>query len=109
MSIISGTGQSLRGVPIFPDLSEEMAERVGRVRLRPVPGGYTVASRQSLAWMLINPANVGHKVYDGQIVRRNSHPAIVDKSDYDCARAHLARADLEGNKIVRPQRARSEK
>src|SRR6266571_2644595 len=103
---LSALHNEIRGLPIFPDLSPEMAERVGLVRLRRVPGGFTVASRQSLIWMLINPANAGHKVYDGQIVKWNSHPALVNIDDYNYARAHLARADLEGNKIVQPQRAK---
>jgi hypothetical protein len=102
---LSALRNEILGVPIFSELPEEIKERIGRIQLRPVPGGYTIVGRGSLIDLLINPANIGHKVYNRRVVKENAHAAIVDKEDYDYALAHLGKVDLEGNTIERPQRA----
>ena len=101
---IAALHNEIRGVPIFPELPEDIAERVGRIQLRPVPKGYTVAGRESLIAMLINPANIGHKVYKQRIVKWDAHLPIVDRGDYEYALAHLGRVDLEGNVIEKVHR-----
>ena len=103
---LSALRNEILGVPIFCELPEEIKERVGRIQLRPVAGGYTIVGRGSLIDLLINPANIGHKVYNRRVVKENAHPAIVDKEDFEYAVTHLGKVDLEGNEIERPERVK---
>lgn len=97
--------REVRGVAIFPELPEDILARLSKIGLRKVVGGYTVMGWQSLLDILINPANIGHVAYKGQIVKHNAHPAIVDLQDYDYALAHLGKVDLDGNPIQRGVRS----
>jgi hypothetical protein len=87
----------IRGLPIFTELPDDIKALVGHIYLRKVPGGYTVAKKQGLAYMLINPTNIGHRVYNRQIVKWDAHPAIVDLKNYQYALQHLGLTDLDGN------------
>jgi hypothetical protein len=94
----------IRGRAIFPVLPDDIRARIGRIQLRPVPGGFTIAGRASLRELLINPANVGHKVFQQRVVKLDAHPGIVEQADYAYALAHLGKVDLQGNVINRPRR-----
>src|SRR2546421_3209490 len=82
---ITALHNEIHGVPIFCELPPDIVARVGKIQLQPVSGGYTIASRGSLVYLLTNPANIGHRVYKRRIVKREAHPAIVDREDYDYA------------------------
>ncbi len=97
--------REIYGKPIFPELPSEIQERVGQIHLTHVLGGYTIKSREGLKSMLTNAVYIGHAVYDGRIVKRNVHTAIVDEQDFFFALYALADTDLEGNIIERPQKA----
>jgi len=95
----------IRGKPIFPPLPDDFdISRIGRVQLRPVPGGYTIAARRSLIDLLTNVVNIGHAVYRGKIVKYDAHPAIVDREDFQFAIEHLGSTDLDGEEIQREKR-----
>ncbi len=97
----------VRQQAIFPNLPEDFdLTRIGRIQLWKVEGGYTVLAHRSLVEILINPVNIGHKTFKGEIVKRDAHPAIVDLEDYQFALEHLGTADLDGNEITREQRAK---
>ncbi len=93
------------GKCIFPDLPPDIEKRIGTIYLEKVQGGYTIKSRAGLIWILVNPANMGHMHFDGEITKRNAHTAIVDEDDYLFALYHLADVDLDGRPIERPNRA----
>jgi DNA invertase Pin-like site-specific DNA recombinase len=97
--------RELFGKCLFPDLPPEIAARVGKVYLEKVVGGYTIKSRTGLVGILTNVANIGHMHFDGEIVKRDVHKAIVDVDDYLFAVYHLQDVDLDGNPINRPERA----
>lgn len=87
------------GYPIFPELPEEIAKRVGRIQLTKVPGGYTVKSYDGLRMMLTNVALIGHIAYQGRIVKENAHPAIVDEADFWFCFNRLSPTTLDGAPI----------
>ncbi|HEX6478729.1 MAG TPA: recombinase family protein [Ktedonobacteraceae bacterium] len=84
------------GTPIFPD--NPMIDE-GTIRLTRVEGGWTVASRTALKYILTNPMYAGHLVFNGRVVKRNAHPAIVDPDLWEYAFNKLATTDLDGNPI----------
>jgi hypothetical protein len=73
------------------------------VPLTKVPGGWTIKSRAGLAYLLTNPAYIGHVYHKGRIVKKNAHPAIVDEEDFWFAYYRLASIDFDGNPIERPE------
>ncbi len=91
----------IAGRVIFPDVPGIDPKSVHLKRLE---GGWTVNSRRGLAHILSNPAYAGHLVFNGRIVKRNAHPAIVDLADWHYAYDNLAEVDLEGQPIERPDR-----
>src|SRR6266487_2647810 len=101
---ITALHKEIYATAIFPELPDDIKKYVGRIQLQPVSGGYTVASRASLVALLINPVNIGHKRYKGEIVKWDAHPPIVNKDDFAFAVAHLDTVDLDGNKIEREKR-----
>jgi hypothetical protein len=88
------------GYPIFPDLPEDIKKRVGRVQLTKVAGGYTVKSYDALRMMLTNVALIGHIAYNGRIVKKHAHPAIVDEADFWYAFDRLSPTTIEGEPIL---------
>lgn len=64
--------------------------------------GWTVGSRAGLTDILTNPAYIGHLVFNGEIQKRNAHPAIVDEDLFYYAFNLLAKTDLEHRAIERP-------
>jgi DNA invertase Pin-like site-specific DNA recombinase len=97
--------REIAGKPIFPELPDDLKERVGHITLTKVSGGYTVKSWAGLRYLLTNPAYAGHIYYDGRIVKRNAHPAIVSEGDFNYAFEHLSSVTLDGEPIAHPKRA----
>lgn len=91
----------IAGRVIFPDVPGIDPKSV---HLKRLDGGWTVNSRRGLRYLLANPAYAGHLVFNGRIVKRNAHPAIVDLEDFQYAYDHLADVDLDGQPIERPER-----
>lgn len=92
------------GKPIFPELSEDIKARIGHIRVTPVQGGYTIKSPKGLKYILTNVAYIGYVAFDGQIVKRNAHTAIVDANDFWFAYNALADTDTDGTPIERPEK-----
>ncbi len=86
---------------IFPDVPGINPKSIHLKRLN---GGWTVNSRRGLRYLLSNPAYAGHLVFNGRIVKRDAHPAIVNPHDWAFAFQHLAEVDLNGDPIERPER-----
>jgi hypothetical protein len=63
--------------------------------------GWTIGSRKGLTDLLTNPAYIGHLVFNGQIVKRDAHPAIVNDDLWRYAFDHLSPIDLEHRPIER--------
>jgi DNA invertase Pin-like site-specific DNA recombinase len=61
--------------------------------------GWTVGSRAGLTDILTNPAYIGHLVFNGSIVKRNAHPAIVNIDLWQYVFDHLSPTDLEHRPI----------
>lgn len=91
------------GKPTFPDLPPHIVERTGPIYLTKVEGGWTIKSHPGLVSILTNPAYIGHIAYNGRIVKKDAHIAIVDEDDFWFAYYRLARFDLDGNPIEHPE------
>jgi DNA invertase Pin-like site-specific DNA recombinase len=89
------------GKPIFPDHPDIDPSSMF---LTKVPGGWTVKSQAALKHILTNPVYIGHVVFDGRVVKRNAHPAIIDPDLWEFAFLHLSNTDLDGIPIERPER-----
>ncbi|HVU66984.1 MAG TPA: recombinase family protein [Ktedonobacteraceae bacterium] len=104
---LGGNVASLRreivGKPIFRDLPPEILERTGRISLTKMPGGWTISTRCGINYILTNPAYIGHVYYNGRIVKKYAHKAIVSEEDFFYAYRRLADIDFDGNPIERPE------
>jgi hypothetical protein len=90
-----------RGEPLFLD-NESIDPKT--VYLKRIAGGWTIATRSGLKHVLSNPMYAGHLVFNGRIVKRNAHAAIVDADNWQYAFEHLAEVDLDGNEFERTKR-----
>ncbi len=96
--------REIHGRLLFPDVPQDILERIGRINMSRVEGGYTIKGRTSLLAFLTNPVYLGHAVYQNQIVKYHAHPAIVNEQDFFFAFNALSPTDLEGNIIERPDK-----
>ena len=88
-----------RGEPLFPDVAG-----IDYLYLTRMLGGWTVTSRYGLRHILSNPVYAGHLVFNGRVVKRDAHPAIVDPVNWQYAFDHLADVDLDGQPLERPEK-----
>lgn len=91
------------GRVVFPDVDGWTPEN--RIALTRVDGGWTIKSRQGLKYILTNLTYIGHYCFDGQIMKENAHPAIVQEKLFWYAWEHLSEVNIEGNPIERPKKA----
>jgi len=84
------------GVPLFPD-AEDVDPKT--VYLKRMPGGWTISTRSGLKRILSNPVYAGHVVFNGRVVKRNAHLAIVDDDNWCYAFENLSDLDLDGDPI----------
>ncbi len=98
----SALRREVLGKPIFPDLPEGKYKH--QIHLTKVPGGWTIKSWDGLRYLLTNVAYIGHIAYQGRIVKKNAHPAIVDEDDFWFAFHNLSDVDIEGMPIEHPKR-----
>src|SRR6266699_1185004 len=89
------------GKPIFQD--DDIIDP-DSMFLTKVPGGWTVKSRAALRHILCSPVYAGHVVFDGRVVKRNAHQAIVDPVLWELVSSHFAKYDLEGVPYDRDRR-----
>lgn len=94
-------GMARRGIPLFPDVEGWTPDHI---HLKRMTGGWTVSTRFGLQYILTNPMYQGHLVFNGRIVKRNAHQAIVDADNWHYAFNHLSDVDLDGMPIDRPER-----
>jgi hypothetical protein len=95
--------REITGHPIFPDLPPEILEQRGQITLTKISGGWTIKSHTGLKHILTNPAYIGHVCWDGRIVKKYAHQAIVDEDDFWFAYNRLASTDFEGTPLERPE------
>jgi Resolvase, N terminal domain/Recombinase len=94
---------TLRGEALFLD-DDRIDPKSIHLDRTPNNNGWTIRSKAGLRYILSNPAYIGHLVFNGRIVKKNAHPAIVDADNWQYAFDHLADVDLDGQPIERPER-----
>jgi DNA invertase Pin-like site-specific DNA recombinase len=90
--------REVAGKVVFPDVP---GIDPNSIHLRHIEGGWTISSRKGLKHILTNPMYDGHLVFNGKIVKRNAHPAIVEHAVWQYVFDILADTDIEGNPIER--------
>ncbi len=100
---VNALRREIVGKRIFPDLPPEILARIGHISLQKVEGGYTIRSREGIIGILTNPAYIGDIYYNGRLVKKGAHTAIVDEEDFFFAFYRLSPTDLDGNPIERPE------
>ncbi|MFL5627923.1 MAG: hypothetical protein ACJ788_20270, partial [Ktedonobacteraceae bacterium] len=90
------------GTVVFPDVPGIDPRTIYLTR---VEGGWTIGSRTGLKRILVNMAYDGHLVFNGRVVKRNAHQAIVEHEVWQFAFDNLSDTDVEGNPIDKPKRA----
>jgi DNA invertase Pin-like site-specific DNA recombinase len=94
---------TLRGEALFPD-DDCIDPKSMHLDRTPNDNGWTIRSRVGLRYILCNPMYAGHLVFNGRVVKRNAHPAIVNADNWQFAFDHLSDVDLDGQPIERPKR-----
>lgn len=75
---------------LFPEFEPWVDDREKqKIRLRRVPGGYTL-TRGGLISILTNVHYLGWWVFQGEVVSKDNHPAIVNEDDFWYAYQKLA-------------------
>jgi DNA invertase Pin-like site-specific DNA recombinase len=90
--------REVAGKVVFPDVP---GIDPNSIHLRHIEGGWTISSRKGLKHILTNPAYAGHLVFNGKIVKRNAHKAIVEHKVWQYVFDILSDTDIEGNPIER--------
>ncbi len=94
------------GIPLFP-VSEDVDPKTVYLKRMERDGkliGWTISTRYGLKYILSNPMYQGHLVFNGRVVKKNAHLAIVDAGLWEYAFLALADVDLEGNPIEHGKR-----
>ena len=94
------------GIPLFP-VAEDIDPKtiyLKRVYRGQELIGWTISTRFGLKYVLTNPMYQGHLVFNGRIVKRSAHKAIVDADNWQYAFCHLSDVDLDGSTIEHPIR-----
>src|SRR5260370_5213894 len=90
--------------PVHPDIDPK-SMFLQKVYHDGVLVGWTDGTREGLTGILTNPHYIGHLVFNGKIVKRDAHEAVVDRDLWQYAFDHLGRIDLEHRPIDRPKKA----
>lgn len=92
---------------VFPPIPEDKRhEYMLKSRLMKISGGQ-LRTRTALISILTNRHYLGWRIVRGEVVNKNSHPAIVDQQLFEFAFHKLTGKDLEGNLLdVQPQKRR---
>jgi len=73
-------------------------ETIPHVALRWTGNGYGLRTRGGLISILTNPAYIGYYIYDGVLISKKAHDAIVDMDDFLYAYSRLSPVTLDGQK-----------
>lgn len=71
-------------------------EAIPHVALRWTGNGYTMRTRGGLISILTNPAYIGYYIYNGVLISKKAHDAIVDVDDFLYAYSRLSPVTLDG-------------
>jgi DNA invertase Pin-like site-specific DNA recombinase len=71
-------------------------ETIPHVALRWNGEGYSLRTRGGLISILTNPAYIGYYVYNGALISKKAHDAIVDMDDFLYAYSRLSPVTLDG-------------
>ncbi len=87
----------LRAMPVvFPDVPPEiLLDATISIQLRKVPGGYHI-TRRGVISILTNVAYLGWWVYQGEVMSKSNHPAIVSEDVFWYAFNRLASFTIDG-------------
>ena len=89
---------------VFPPLPEELKQSVYlKSRMMSISGG-RLRTRTALESILTNRHYIGWRIVAGEVVNKNSHPAIVDAQLFEFAFTTLTGMDLEGNVLELPKK-----
>lgn len=90
-------GHELRAMHFaFPPFED--VQKIPHVGLRYVEGrGYPLRTRGSLVSILTNTAYIGWYVFNGVLISKEAHDAIVGMDDFLYAYSRLSPVDLDGN------------
>lgn len=89
---------------VFPPIPEELKHEVYlKSRMMKISGGQ-LRTRTALESILTNRHYIGWRIVKGEVVNKNSHPAIVDQQLFEFAFTKLTGMDLDGNVLNQPQK-----
>lgn len=89
---------------VFPPIPEELKQTVYlKSRMMSISGG-RLRTRTALVSILTNRHYIGWRIVAGEVVNKNSHPAIVDTQLFEFAFTALTGMDLEGNVLELPKK-----
>jgi len=71
-------------------------ETIPHVALRWNGEGYALRTRGGLISILTNPAYIGYYIYNGALISKKAHDAIVDMNDFLYAYSRLSSVTLDG-------------
>ncbi len=96
---LNEVGKELARLPfVFPDFVDVPVP--ARFNLKKVTGGYSI-SRSGLIGILTNTAYIGYWSFNGNVVSKNNHAAIVDESDFWYAFNRLSDVTPDGDEQER--------
>lgn len=88
-------GREIRAMNLmFPPFAG--LETIPHVALRWTSNGYALRTRGGLISILTNPAYIGYYIYDGVLISKKAHDAVVDMDDFLYAYSRLSPITLDG-------------
>lgn len=89
---------------VFPPIPEELKHDIyQKSRMMKISGGQ-LRTRSALFTILTNLHYLGWRIVKGELINKNSHPAIVDQQLFEFAYRKLTGMDLDGNVLELPQK-----
>jgi len=89
---------------VFPPIPEELKHSVYlKSRMMSISGG-RLRTRTALESILTNRHYLGWRIVRGEVVNKNSHPAIVDTQLFEFAFTTLTGMNLDGNVLELPKK-----
>jgi DNA invertase Pin-like site-specific DNA recombinase len=96
-----------QGIALFPyDASiDPKSIHLDLLDKNDITKGWTIKSRYGLRYLLSNPMYAGHLVFNNRVVKKNTHPPIVDLDNWQYAFDHIADVTLDGEIVERESKA----
>ena len=89
---------------VFPPIPEELKHSVYLKNRMMSKSGGMLRTRTALESILTNRNYLGWRIVAGEVVNKNSHPAIVDTELFEFAFTTLTGMDLDGNVLELPEK-----